>query len=207
MRDFVDELRYNRLRPALRRSGTGISANFPAYTGVTASNTIAYTINMVTGAEVRTEQVDWEQILYVIPLPPNQANMSRALGFQGNSVITFSGFGSASGATLSITSIDNGNYSVESAFIRINDLPIQSFNGATNSRSNILYHIPKFSNDGRQYGELFFSAPEKTYLKLNNTDKVMLSQLTCEIVSRNERVVNDLDGATIIALHIRKIKN
>ena len=206
-RNVVDELRYNRLRPALRWVGSDISANFPAYTGVSGSNVIDYTLNLVVGEEKRTTALDWDQVLYVIPLPPNIANMNRTLGFAQYSIIDVDTFGDITNGVLTIDSIDSGNYSVESAFIRINDLPIQSFNGATNSRSNILYHIPKFSNDGKQFGELYFNAPEKTYLKLNNTDKIMLSQITCDIVSRNERIIDDLRGATIIVLHIRKIKN
>ena len=207
MRNVVDELRYNQLRPALRWVGSELSANFPAYTGVSGSNVIDYTLNLVVDEEKRTTAIDWEQVLYVIPLPPNVANMNRTLGFGQYSIIDVDTFGDNTDGVLTINSIDSGDYSVESAFIRINDLPIQSFNGATNSRSNILYHIPKFSNDGKQFGELYFNAPEKTYLKLNNTDKIMLSQITCDIVSRNERIIDDLRGATIIVLHIRKIKN
>lgn len=206
-RNVADELRYNQLRPALRSSGTGISTEFPPYTLLTADNTIDYKVVFVVGEEYRSGISDYDQILYVIPLPPNRANLGRVLGFDNFNIISIDTYGEYDTGVSTINGINNGVYKVESAFIRINDLPIQSFNGATNSRSNILYHIPKFSNDGRQYGELYFNAPEKTYLKLNNTDKIMLNQLTIDIVSRNERVVGDLQGATIVALHIRKIKN
>ena len=102
-----------------------------------------------------------------------------------------------------MNSLEVATYTVHSAFVRINDLPIQSYNGATSSRSNILYHIPRFSNDGRGFGELYFPVPEKTYISLNNTDKIMLNQLKIDIVGRNERIVQDLTGATIVCLHFR----
>jgi hypothetical protein len=46
--------------------------------------------------------------------------------------------------------------------------------------------------------------PEKTYIKLNNTDKMILNNIKIDIVDRNEVIVDDLQGSTIVALHIRK---
>ncbi len=202
-----DELRYNQLRPSILWTTTA-SENF-SYTGLNGSDVIDYYPVFVTGEEARDPGVnDFDQILYVIPIPRNMANMNRALGFGRFSVVEHPQFGGSSDTpgSRSLVSIEAGTYAVHSSFIRINDLPIQSFNGATSSRSNILYHLPKFSNDGRQFGELYFSVPEKTYIKLNNTDKIMLNQLKIDIVSRNERLVKDLSGATIICLHFRKSK-
>ena len=134
--------------------------------------------------------------------------MGRNLGFGSFPIAQWSRFGGPDDENniTSINSIEAGIFTVHSAFIRINDLPIQSFNGATSSRSNILYHIPRFADDGRQFGELYFQAPEKTYLALNNTDKLMISQLAVDIVGRNEKLVNDLQGASIVCLHIRPRK-
>ena len=163
---------------------------------------------LITGEEPRdSTKSDFDQVLYVIPLPENQANMSKELGFGKWNVVEYSVFKGAADplSFKTLQSIEAGTYTVHSAFIRINDLPIQSFNGATSSRSNILYHIPRFSNDGRQFGELFFSAPDRTYIKLNNTDTITLNQLKIDIVGRNERVVTDLTGASIVCLHFRKV--
>ncbi len=203
-----NELRYNQLRPSLLWKTT-TTENF-TYTGLNGSNVIDYYPVFVTGEEPRDPTVDdFDQILYVIPIPRNLANMNRALGFGKWAVVEHSQFGGDAdvGDSRSLVSIEAGQYTVHSSFIRINDLPIQSHNGATSSRSNILYHLPKFTNDGRQFGELYFSAPEKTYIKLNNTDKIMLNQLKIDIVSRNERIVTDLTGATIICLHFRPVKS
>ena len=208
-RNRADELLYNQSRPSLNWYGKTANTNVFTYTRPNASGVIDYVPILVVGAEPRDTTIsDYLQVLYVIPLPYNQANMSRELGFGRWSVIDYSTFKTA-GANDGIrilASIEAGIYTVHSAFVRINDLPIQSYNGATSSRSNILYHIPRFSNNGKQFGELFFPVPEKTYIKLNNTDKIMLNQLKIDLVSRNERVVQDLTGATIVCLHFRKSK-
>ena len=131
------------------------------------------------------------------------------LGFQTFPQIKQSIYGlptsSASGVVF--TSLNSGEFAVSSCFVRLNDLAIQSFNGAKSSMSQIIYHIPRFTNDGKQYGELYFNAPEKTYIKLNNTDKIILNNIKIDIVDRNEVIVDDLQGSTIVALHIRKSRS
>ena len=196
-------------RPSLYPTG---GAGTYKYVKKNASDVIPYLPTLIVGQETVLPGVsEYEQVYYVIPIPRNvnKANMNRELGFGKWSVIgsafrTVSAEAPLTGQIL--TSIDAGEYTVHSAFIRINDLPIQSFNGATSSRSNILYHIPRFSNDGRQHGDLFFPVPEKTYLKIGNTEKMTINQLQIDIVGRNERLVSDLKGSTIVCLHIRKSK-
>ena len=72
--------------------------------------------------------------------------------------------------------------------------------------SKILYHIPQFSNDGRETGSLYFAPGEKTYLSLNNPSKILLNSLQVQIVDVNEREMNSLTGTTQIVFHIRKRK-
>lgn len=93
---------------------------------------------------------------------------------------------------------------VQSAFVKLRNGPQTSYNAGLGSISKILYHIPKFTNDGRQYGDLFFECGEKTYISMNNTTKEVLNVLDIDIVDRNDRIVKDLTGATIVCLHIRK---
>jgi len=64
--------------------------------------------------------------------------------------------------------------------------------------------LPKFSNEGKQFGDLYFSPGEKTYIKLHNTHRETINQLSIDIVGRNEQIVQDLTGATIVVLHIRR---
>ena len=210
-RNVADELKYNQLRPSILWGGTGPANNYGGqytYENYTASVS-PYVPVIISGPEIRDPlENDFNQKLYVIPLPNNEANMSRALGFGKWSVIEYSVFGDGSILnTKALLSFDTAEFTVHSAFIRVNDLAVQTYNGNTSSRSNIIYHIPRFTNDGRQFGELYFNAPEKTYLKLNNTEKIMLNQISIDIVGRSERIVDDLTGCSIVTLHIRKARN
>lgn len=201
------ELRYNQLRPSLLYANSATEVYTYSKLGG-LSYIDDYVPVIVLGQENRVAGIsDFNQVLYVIPDPEfNRPNMRRHLGFGGSAVANYSEFqGATDDANFkSLVSIEAGTLTVHSAFIRINDLPVQTFNGATSSRSNIVYHIPRFSQDGRQFGELYFQAPEKTYLKLNNTERITLSQIKIDIVGRNERIVEDLQGATIVCLHIRE---
>lgn len=202
------ELRFNELRPATLWHG---NLNSPAeyrYKNTNASGIIGYSVVIIPNKEFHdTTKNQYEQQLYVIPTGFTNPNMGRILGFSTFSQIKQSVYGTPSGSpykSTTLKSINAGEFAVSSCFVRVNDLTFRSFNGAKSSRSQILYHIPRFTNDGKQYGELYFNAPEKTYIKLNNTDKIMLNNIKIDIVNRNESVVGDLDGATIVCLHIRE---
>ena len=202
-----DELRFNELRPSTLWYG---NANAPAsyrYKNTNASGIIDYSVVIIPNQELYDTNVSqYSQQLYVIPTGFTNPNMGRILGFSTFSQIKQSVYGTPASApwkSTTLKSINAGEFAVSSCFVRVNDLTFSSFNGAKSSRSQILYHIPRFTNDGKQYGELYFNAPEKTYIKLNNTDKLMLNNIKIDIVNRNESVVSDLDGATIVCLHVR----
>jgi len=92
-------------------------------------------------------------------------------------------------------------------FVRLPRLTIQSFNGAKSSVSKIIYQVPKFSNEGRQLGELYFAPGEKTYIRLENTEPFLLNNLDVQLVDVGEQVVEDLTGSTIVVFHVRKARN
>ena len=92
-------------------------------------------------------------------------------------------------------------------FVRLPHLTIQSFNGAKSSVSKIVYQVPKFSNEGRQLGELYFAPGEKTYIRLENTEEFLLNSLDVQLVDVGEKVVGDLTGPTIVVFHVRKARN
>ena len=93
-----------------------------------------------------------------------------------------------------------------SSFIRIPNLTHKTFNGAQSGLSKILYQLPQFSNDGRQFGPLYFEANEKTYVKLHNTTPMILNMLQVQIVDSQEKELNSLTGDTQIVFHVRKHK-
>lgn len=94
--------------------------------------------------------------------------------------------------------------SSHTCFIRCPTLTHQSLNMAKELPSKILYHIPRFSNSGKEYGNLFYEPHEKTYLALKNTEELKLNELKIDIVNTDETIAEDLAGQTTIVLHFRK---
>ena len=91
-----------------------------------------------------------------------------------------------------------------SLFVRVPNLEQISYNGGTNSISKILYHIPAFDTSGRNSGPLFHAPNEKTYVKLNNVERLTIPEISLDLVDRQERITNSLMDNTTICLHIRK---
>jgi len=94
-----------------------------------------------------------------------------------------------------------------SLFVRVPNLEQISYNGATTGISKILYHVPAFDNAGRSHGQLFHAPNERTYIKLNNTEKVVLPELDTDFVDRFERIPGNLIDNTTVCYHIRKSRN
>ena len=139
-----------------------------------------------------------------------QAKMGRTIGYPNRSFIdqvqgVAQGYATATapGQLVIFNSTSTPDYRVHSAFVRISNMPIQSYNGAKSSVSKILYHLPRFTNDGREYGDLFFSPGEKTYVKLHNTSNEILNNIEVQIVDANERPVQDISGNTIVVFHLK----
>jgi len=131
-------------------------------------------------------------------------NIGRYLGFNDLSILTEAEGVVTAGNKVTWNSADVPEFKVNSAFVRISNLNHRTYNSCKNSISKMLYHVPRFTNDGRQFGDLFWEVGEKTYVDLNNTESFMLNQLQIQIVDKNERVVDDLVGDTIIVFHIKQ---
>ena len=95
-------------------------------------------------------------------------------------------------------------FSTQTAFIKIPTLTHESLNMAKGLPSKILYQIPRFSNSGKEYGNLYFEANEKTYLKLRNATELNINELQIDIVNIDETYVRDLEGQTSVVLHFRQ---
>ena len=140
-----------------------------------------------------------------------QAKMNRLIGFPDKSTIDSvegktDGYAQATPGTgvITFTGYAQPDYRVHSAFVRISNMPIQSYNGAKQSVSKMLYHLPRFTNDGREFGDLFFSPGEKTYVALHNTSPEILNNIEVQIVDVNERPITDISGNTIVVFHLRQ---
>jgi len=94
----------------------------------------------------------------------------------------------------------------DSMFLRLKNMAINTYNANKQSISNIIYACPKFDSQGNTGGLLFYEAPERVYVKLNNTEKMIVNSLDIDIVNVNEQVIESLVGNTLAVLHFRKSK-
>ena len=88
-------------------------------------------------------------------------------------------------------------------YLRLNNLPVQTYNGGNHSLSRIIGVIPRF-NPNRSVGYIYNVYNPVVYCKLNNVEKMTLSQLSLSIVDEDEKLVKDISGKTQIMLHINK---
>ncbi len=137
-------------------------------------------------------------------------NMSLGLGYLDRAILSESdghsdGFISGENTnTVTFTSPNEIDKMPVSGFIRIPNLTHQSFNGAQSGISKIVYQVPQFSNDGRQYGPLYFAPGEKNYIDLKNPTSTILNSLQVQIVGADERELKTLSGTTQVVFHVRQ---
>ena len=103
---------------------------------------------------------------------------------------------------LPVSSVTEMN--LKEAFIKLDSLNIESYNGATSDIGKILYGVPRFDNSGAAVGPLYFENSDRYYLKLNNPSPLLLNRMDVSIVNVDNTLVGDLYGNTVISLHIRK---
>lgn len=137
-----------------------------------------------------------------------RANADNLLGFSRVVVLDNA---TKSGSNLEVsTFISSGAPTMKSTtsmFVRLNNLPVKSYNAGQSRRSQIVYSVPRFSTGTDQsVGSLFFECPEKTYISLDNPSEINLNTLDIDIVNENETLANDLLGKSVCVLHIREKK-
>ena len=117
------------------------------------------------------------------------SNMSHGGGFDGAS------FASATRPSM---------LSQQSTFIRVPTLTHETYNFGTGNPSKILFQVPRFDNSGTETGALFFQNPDKTYVSLNNTHELRITDLDVHFVRKDETFAKDLTGSSEVLFHIRK---
>mgnify|MGYP003641178821 CR=1 FL=1 len=91
----------------------------------------------------------------------------------------------------------------QSIFVRTPSLTAKSYNMGKSIPSQIIYHCPKFDNQGNSNGDMYFEPGEKTYICLDNAEELNMNEMLIELVDKNERLSTDLSGTTIVVLHFR----
>ena len=92
--------------------------------------------------------------------------------------------------------------SKESIFVRLKNFPITSVNFSKAAMSNILYHVPTFSNSGAETGSLHFEPSEMVYLDINNTEDLFISTMEVDMIFGDETLATGLSGKTTVVFHI-----
>ena len=133
------------------------------------------------------------------------ANSSILLGFEGKSVVDTYSNTNASGLGYFDSNSVPELKSTSALFVRLNNLNIRTYNANKSAFSKIVYSVPKFSTGtDKNIGSLFFEAPEKTYVALNNPDELILNTFNIDLVNEDETLATDLTGKSVCILHIRQ---
>ena len=131
----------------------------------------------------------------------------RIFGFQnqGDAAPVSGDLGQAQDTVFESSSVPD-LVSKESIFIRVKNLPITSANFSKSAMSNILYHVPTFSNSGAETGSLHFEPNEMVYLNLNNTEPIYISTMEVDLVYGDETLAEGLAGKSVVVFHVRDRK-
>ena len=178
------------------------------FSGSNASGSVDWKHTLTIGRVAKSDPGYLALSITAISFP----NMGLQLGFPNRGLLT-QVEGATEGyvtettpAVIEFTSTSPLDKGAQSSFIRLPGLTHKSFNGAQSALSKFVYHVPQFSNDGRETGNLYFAPGEKTYVALMNPTSILLNQLQVQIVDVNEKEINSLTGTTQIVFHIRKRK-
>ena len=103
-----------------------------------------------------------------------------------------------------VNSYDNLEDAPKQLFIKCSSLTHQSFNFCKGLPSKILWSVPRFSNSGTTTGPLYFQQSNPIYLSLRNNAPLVINDLQIDFVDKNEQIVEDLGGETIVVLHFKE---
>jgi len=147
-----------------------------------------------------TTDEQWESLT-------DNGKLEKFLGFEELMDQTTFGTSADHGADITFSSPKLPDFiPQESMFVRLKNMAINTYNANKQSISNIIYACPKFDAQGNTGGLLFYEPAERVYVKLNNTEKMIVNSLDIDLVNVNEKVIEDLVGNTLVTLHFRKSK-
>ena len=173
----------------------------------------SYTAKGITTI-TNTQPNDYAYVMVLNPdpilyRPSDLATMSQIYGFKGSSVVdTYSDEAGTDNIVKEFESLHvPALVSNTSLFIRVNGLNLRSVNAGAGMRSQILYQLPRFDGAGNSVGVgLYYEPHERTYIKINNTDDIVLNQFSVDFVNADESLSTSLTGKSVVLFHIRPCK-
>jgi len=174
---------------------------------LSTSATFVRTRKVISGSQVG----DYETIIIAGPseryMPRRiqewQPNAMEALGFSPFAINPLDTQETAFGASFRSPTRPS-MMSQHSTFVRVPTLTHETYNFGTGNPSKILYQVPRFDNAGTETGALYFQNPDKTFVDLNNTTELRVTDLDVHMVRKDERFAKDLTGSTEVVFHVRK---
>jgi len=134
-----------------------------------------------------------------------QPNSMNVLGFSPFAVAPLEDSVTDNTGQASFSSTTRPNMSSEhSTFIRVPTLNHKTFNFGTGNPSKILFHVPRFDNSGAETGALFFQNQDKSFIDLNNTTDITLTDLDVHFVRKDETFAKDLSGSSEVIFFVRQ---
>jgi hypothetical protein len=134
--------------------------------------------------------------------PTIGANTGTQMGFKNESVVDtpFSTAGSV--VTFKSNTIPTGIMD-DPIYIKITNLPVQSYNAITHSVGQIIGVLPQADNQGNTSGGLMFMMDDRLYIDLNNASELQMNSFDIQLCNKREQVVSNLVGSTNVIFHIR----
>ena len=87
-------------------------------------------------------------------------------------------------------------------YIRIDNLPLETYNSANESISRIIGIMPRF-NESRSIGHIYKISNPPVYVKLNNTNAFKLTELKISLINDDESIADDLLSQTQLIFHLK----
>jgi len=152
---------------------------------------------------------DYEYILVVtedteLYTPTQRANADLFLGYDNQSVVEKTSVSAS--AVFTFESVNTPELkSTTNVFVRLDNFNVNSYNAGQSTASKIIYAAPRFATGTDQsVGALFYEAPERVYISLNNANEMNANQFALSIVNEDNTLASDLTGKTVVVLHFRQ---
>ena len=130
------------------------------------------------------------------------ANVTRMLGFEPYSIID-STYNIGSGSLYNYISVQAPIYYdiTHPLLVRLNGLPITTYNGAKSGTSKVIYSLGQYSSDSE--GVVFLAPPQLIFIDIGNTEEINISQIGIDLVDIFEKFKTGITGKSIVTLVIK----
>tara|TARA_R110000787_G_scaffold6728_3_gene23365 strand:+ start:165 stop:1961 length:1797 start_codon:yes stop_codon:yes gene_type:complete len=157
--------------------------------GLNASNGINYSNVMIVAPSLLYKE-------------SHGANTGTQMGFKNESVVDTPLTISGSSVTFKSNTTPTG-MSDDPIYIKMTNLPIQSYNAITHGVGQIVGVLPQADNQGNSTGGLMFMMDDRLYIDLNNASELQMNSFDIQLCNKREQIVGNLVGSTNVIFHIR----